>query len=78
MNVTELQGHRSVAGGPSPVRHVQQLQREEEGLRRRDVTDNTNTLTPAEQLMGRESELQRPTPLPNRGLKGDLVEHELP
>ena len=31
VNVTELQGYGSVAGRPSPVRHIQQ-QREEEGF----------------------------------------------
>ena len=42
------------------MRHVQQLQREEEVfLRRRNITKNTNTLTPAEELMSREGELQR-------------------
>ena len=46
--------------------------------RKKASSDGADTLTPAEQLMGRGSEMQRPTPRPNRGLQSDLVEHELP
>ena len=60
------------------MRHVQQLQRKEGFVRRRDVTENTFSLTPAEQLMSRESELQLATPLPDGDFQGDLVEHDLP
>ena len=79
VNVTELQGHGSIARRPTPVRHVQQLQRE----RKKASCDGAmSPRTPSRlrtnKLMSRESEMQRPTPLPNRGLKCDFVEHELP